>query len=189
MLTKKCVCVLPRHRRKRPKGVVFRRCGSCNGIYYEHNTHNAMRICSNTSVGKDNDRTTWYFWHFLHHTKRWWYIILCHPTFCSKLACVCPPRFPRSFPVTFAAPPPSPSDTRYIVPSQSLKDFVDGNMQCNFHTFIRPNQAEQLRKFQQHINGRNPNCGPAIPVKRSNQLSYRGTCSCRALTTSSCTVA
>ena len=86
-------------------------------------------------------------------------------------------------------PPPSPSDTRYIVPSQSLKDFVDGNMQCNFHTFIRPNQAEQLRKFQQHINGRNPNCGPAIPVKRSNQLSYRGTCSCRALTTSSCTVA
>ena len=42
---------------------------------------------------------------------------------------------------------------------------------------------EQLRKMQLQVPGmRNQTCGPAIPIQRSNQLSYRG----RALTTSSC---
>ena len=39
-------------------------------------------------------------------------------------------------------------------------------------TFVRPNQ-EQKRKIQLWVPGRNRTCGPAIPVQRSTQLSYR----------------
>jgi hypothetical protein len=39
----------------------------------------------------------------------------------------------------------------------------------NLYTIIRPNQ-EQLPKMQMQ----NRNCSSAIPVQRSNQLSYRG---------------
>jgi hypothetical protein len=28
------------------------------------------------------------------------------------------------------------------------RDFIDGNWECNFYTFIRPNHWEQLQKMQ-----------------------------------------
>ena len=48
------------------------------------------------------------------------------------------------------------------------------------YTFIRSDQ-EQLRQMQLQVPGRNRNCGPAIPVQRSNQLSYRVQLLCQSI--------
>ena len=45
-------------------------------------------------------------------------------------------------------------------------EVVDGNFECKFYTFIIPNQGQL---------GPLTGVEPAIPVQRSNQLSYRET--------------